>query len=251
MMKLTRAASWLLGPVAGDAAAGGGRAAGRRPGGHAAGGDAFRSEDRRSDLDHGLYQPQLRLHGLRHAVRAGREPRDPAADGRQLRDQRRQPDLHLHAARRPAVARRRAGHVRGRDRLDRALGPEGQHGPAADVLRRQHEGRGRQNLRDAAQGALRPRAAVARQAELERAVHDAQAHRRDAGRRADLGVRRLRPVRVRARRVGARQQGGVHEVRGLQAAQTSRRPGRPAARSRRSTASSGSGSPTTRPRSMR
>ena len=30
--------------------------------------------------------------------------------------------------------------VRGRDRLDRALGPERQHGPAADVVRRQHEG---------------------------------------------------------------------------------------------------------------
>ena len=39
-----------------------------------------------------------------------------------------------------SMARRRAGRRRGRDRLDRALGREGQHGPAAHVVRRKHEG---------------------------------------------------------------------------------------------------------------
>ena len=182
-------------------------------------GHAFGSQDRRSDLDHGLHQPQLRLPGLRHAVRAGRAADGPAADGRFLRDQRRQSDLHLHAARRAARGTTASRSRRGRDRLDRALGREGQHGPAADVVRRRHEGDRRADLRDAAQGALRPGPPVARQAELERALHHAQADRRDAGLRADLGIRRLRPVRVRARRVGAGQQGGVHQVRGLQAAQ--------------------------------
>ena len=37
-------------------------------------------------------------------------------------DQRRQADLHLHAARRTAVARRQAGHGRRLHRLDQALG---------------------------------------------------------------------------------------------------------------------------------
>ena len=61
-------------------------------------------------------------------------------------------------------------------------------------------------------------AAVTGQAELERAVHHAQADRRDAGQQADLGICRLRAIRVRARPVGARQQGRVHQVQGLYAA---------------------------------
>ena len=60
----------------------------------------------RSDLDHGLHHPQPRLHGVGHAVRARREQQAAAADGRHLDGERRQAHLHLHAARRPQMARR-------------------------------------------------------------------------------------------------------------------------------------------------
>src|SRR2546425_2411970 len=50
-----------------------------------------------------------------------------------------------------------------------------------------------QDLQDRAQGADRPRAAGARQAVLERAVHDAQARGRDRPEHPDLRLHRLRP----------------------------------------------------------
>ena len=58
----------------------------------------------------------------------------------------------------------------------------------------------------------------ARQAVVERAVHDAEARRRDRSEHADLGLHRLRPVRLQARRVEAGRQGGLRQVRQVQAA---------------------------------
>ena len=126
--------------------------------------DALGPQDPRSDLDHRLHRPQPRLHGLRHAVRHRREGRDQAADGRQVRGVGRQAHLHLHPARRPALARRPARHGGGLRRLHQALGRQGLHRPEADDLRRRPRGQGRQDLRHEAQGADRPRAARARQA---------------------------------------------------------------------------------------
>ena len=185
---------------------------------HPQGGDAFRRQDRRSDLDHRLHHAQPRLHGLRHALRHGREGRDQAADGRQVRRFCRQAHLYLHAARRPCLARRRAGHSGGLRRLDQALGREGFARPEGDELRRHDDGRRREDLHGQAEGADRPAHLRARQALLERAVHDAEARRRNRSEHADLRFHRLRPVRVQARRMEARRQGRLREVRQVQAA---------------------------------
>ena len=75
--------------------------------------------------------------------------------------ERRQADLDVHAARRPRVARRHAGHGRGLRRLDQALGRARRHGPEADVLRGGACGAGRQDLPHDAEGAVRARAADA------------------------------------------------------------------------------------------
>ena len=76
-----------------------------------------------------------------------------------------------------------------------------------------------QDLHGQAQGADRPADLRARQAFLQRAVHDAEARRRDRPEHADLGVHRLRPVRVQARRMEAGRQGRLRQVRQVQAAQ--------------------------------
>ena len=99
----------------------------------AARGDALRPQDRRSDLDHRLHRPQPRLHDLRHAVRDRCEGRRSSRRwSTSATVERRQADLHVHAARRPRLARRHAGHGRGLRRLDQALGREGRDGPEAD-----------------------------------------------------------------------------------------------------------------------
>ena len=160
-------------------------------------GDAFGSEDPRSDLDHGLHRPQPRLHDLRHASRAGREGRHQAADGREVRDCGRQQELHLHAARRPVVARRKAGDVGRLHRLDQALGDQGFARSEDDDLRRFDRCGRCQDLHHQAQGTDRPRAARPVEAFVQRAVHDAQARRRDGSQQADRGFYRIRPVRLR------------------------------------------------------
>ena len=48
-----------------------------------------------------------------------------------------------------------------------------------------------------------------RQAVVLRAVHDAEAHGGNAGRPADEGADRIRPVQVRAGRIPARREGGL------------------------------------------
>ena len=68
---------------------------------------------------------------------------------------------------------------------------------------------------------------------------------------ADHRLHRLGPVRVQARRVEARRQGRLRQVRQVQARAASRLRGSPAARWSRSTASNGGRSPTSRPRSTR
>ena len=65
------------------------------------------------------------------------------------------------------------------DRLDQALGRQGRDRPEADELRRGHDGRRPEDLHGQAEGADRPPVPRPRQAVLERAVHDAEARRRD------------------------------------------------------------------------
>ncbi len=120
------------------------------------------------------------------------------------RRERGQEDLHLHAARRPRLARRPAGHRGGLHRLDQALGRARCARSEADDLRRGDDGARCENLRGQAEGADRPVDLRARQAVLERALHDAEARRRDRPEHADLRLHRLRPVRVQARTNGSR-----------------------------------------------
>ncbi len=181
---------------------------------------ALGPEDRRSDLDHGLHRPQPRLHDLRHAVRHGREGRDQAADGRQVR--RLAPTSSPTRSRcatacsgttarrsppRTASPRSSAGRAQGRAR------------PEADDLRRR-----RSRSTDAKTFVIKlkePTGLVllgARQAVLQRALHDAQARRRDRSQHADLRLHRLRPVRLQEGRVEARRQDGLRQVRQVQAA---------------------------------
>src|SRR5215216_6425702 len=81
-----------------------------------------------------------------------------------------------------------------------------------------HDGRRRpEDLHDQAQGPDRPPHLRPRQAVLGGAVHDAEAHRRDRSQHPDLGIHRLRPVRVQDRRVEAGRQNGLPQVRQVQA----------------------------------
>ena len=136
-------------------------------------------------------------------------------------------------------------------RLDQALGRPRFDGPEDDGLGHRLRGGRRQDLQDEDEGAVRPGAAVARQAVVQRALHDAQAGRRNRSHAADQGRGRdrLRPVHLQGRRVEA----GREDRSTSRTPSTSRAPSRrrawPAARSSSSTASSGSGSPTRRPRS--
>ena len=119
----------------------------------------------------------LRLHAVRHAVRARREPAGQAADGRQVGDQPRRPDLDLHAARRARVPRRHAGHGGRRHRLAEALGAARFDGPEARGLRGRMEGGRRQDLPDRAEAEVRAAARGARQAVGGGAVHHARRRR--------------------------------------------------------------------------
>ena len=72
---------------------------------------------------------------------------------------------------------------------------------------------GRQDLRHEAEVADRPRPARARQAVLQRALHDAEAGRRDRSQHADLRFHGLGSLHLQARRVEARRQDGLRQER--------------------------------------
>ena len=147
-----------------------------------------------------------------------REQRRQAADGRQVRGLARQDRVDLHAARWPRMARRQAGHLRGLHRLHPALGQARRHGPQAHGLRQGVQGGRRQDLPDDAEGAVRPGARLARQAHLQRAVHDAQGGRRDRRLQADRQPDRLGPVHLPEGRVQARREARLSEEPQVQAA---------------------------------
>ena len=81
------------------------------------------------------------------------------------------------------------------------------------------EGGRRQDLRHRAQGAVRPGARGAGQALVQRAVHDAQAGRRDRPQQADRRLHRLRPVHLQEGRMEARREGRLRQEPQVQAAQ--------------------------------
>ena len=85
-------------------------------------------------------------------------------------------------------------------------------------------GRRCQDLQDEDEGALRPGAAVARQALLQRALHDAGEGRRDRSQHADQGRGRdrLRPVHLQGRRMEAGREDGLRQEPQVQAAQRAR-----------------------------
>ena len=154
--------------------------------------------------------------------------------------ERRQPAVDLQAAQGPRVPRRQAGHRRGRDRLAAALGQARRDGQSALMhVRAAHGHAGARHLPHLPRRGLRLRPRGARQAVVERAVHHAQAHRRDRRVQADRGAHRLGPVHLQARRVQAGRQGGLPEEREVRAAQRAAVGQRPAASTSTSTASSG------------
>ena len=176
---LHASSSSRIGPRTGD------RAVARRVGADSQGRHAFRRQGARSDLERRLYHPKLRLHGLRHAVRHGREVPGEAADGRQLHDQRRRAHLDLQAARRAGVARRPAGDRGGLRGLAQALGGARCHGPEAGAIDPGLQDRRSEDIPDPAQGQVRPAHQCHRQAVGGRTLHDAQADRRDGSFQAD------------------------------------------------------------------
>ena len=141
---------------------------------------AFGCEDSRSDLDHRLHRAQLRLHGVGHAVRDGREAR--GASRRWSTSTKSRPTSSpgpspcatgwcgMTASRSPredciaSIKRWGAKDSMGQKLMARVAGFEA--------------GR-RQDLQDEPEGAVRPGSAVAGQAVVERAVHDAQERRRN------------------------------------------------------------------------
>ena len=186
---------------------------------HAQGRTAFRSQDRRSGMDHGADLHPSRLHDLRHAVCPRREARGQAADGRQVGGLARQADLDLHPARWPGMARRQAGDGRGLRRLHQALGRQGFDGPEAPGRGDRAQRARRQDHQDGAEAALWHGAGIARQVELERALHDAQG---GGGRRCqhpDHRIDRLRPLHLQEGRVEGGREGGLRQEPQVQAAQ--------------------------------
>ncbi len=112
----------------------------------------------------------------------------------------------------------------------------------------EHDRRRRQDLRVPAEEALRAGTAVDRQDQLERALHHAEAGRRDRPVRADQRLHRLRPLRVRRPTSGCRARPSSTTSSRTTCRATSRPRPRPAARSPRSTRWSGPTSPTSRRR---
>ena len=182
------------------------------------------------DRDDGLHHAQPRLHGVRHAVRDGREVPGQTADGRQMGGLERQPDLHLHAARRAEVPRRPAGALGRLHRLDRPLGQARRARPETRRIDRSVDRGQRQDLPAEAEEAVPAHARSAGQAVVERAVHHARARGEDRSVQEHRRRDRFGPVQDGQGGMGSGQQGGVREEQRLRAAQGSRRRGRPAAR---------------------
>ena len=83
---------------------------------------------------------------------------------------------------------------------------------------RRAQGDRRQDLRPRAQGAVRPGARGARQGRLERAVHDAEACRRDRPQQADRRLHRLRSLHLQEGRMEGRREGRLSSRTQVQAA---------------------------------
>ena len=132
--------------------------------------------------------------------------------------ERRRAHLDLQAARRAGMARRHAGHRRGLHRLAEALGGARFDGPEALAVAAGLQGRRSQDLPDGVQGEVRAGARIARQALRRRALHDAQARRRDRPLQADRGLHRLRPVHLQEGRMEARREDGLSQEHQVQAA---------------------------------
>ncbi len=133
--------------------------------------------------------------------------------------QRRQAHLHLHAPRRPQVARRPAGEGCRLRRLAEALDGARRDGAGVPGRHRRDEGHGRQDFHDRPQEALRAAAGRAGEALQQYALHDARARRQHRSQHADHRDHRLGSVQVREGGVGARRQGRLREEHGLCAAQ--------------------------------
>ncbi len=186
------------------------RAIGAAP--RAAGG----SQDPRHRPDDEQHHQQSRLHDLRHAVLAGQQARAEAADGGELHAKRRRTQLDVQASAGPQVPRRPAGDLQGRGRVDPPLleaHPGRRDDDAVHEGDRRHRPR---HVRDPAQQAVRSRAGDAGRSR-ESAVHHARG--RCAGRpeHGDHDGDRLRPVHLRPRGMGARQQDRLQEESRLQA----------------------------------
>ena len=153
-----------------------GRGAGR--GADPQGRHAFGPEDPRSDLDHRLHPAQLTA--TWSGTRCSRWTRSSRSSRRWSTSTTSRPTSSPGPSRlRDGLEwqRRQAGHRGGLHRLDQALGRQRFDGPEDDGLGRRLRGGRRQDLQDEDEGALRPGAAVARQAVVERALHDAEASR--------------------------------------------------------------------------
>ena len=85
------------------------------------------------------------------------------------------------------------------------------------IVRQGDECRRRQDVHHHAQRADRPDAASSRQAVVKSRVHHAEARRRDAAQPADQGNDRLRAIHLQGGRVEAGRQGGVRQIRQIQA----------------------------------
>ena len=169
----------------------------------------------RSGVDHGGHHPQPRQHGLRPAVRPGREFPAASADGRGPQGRERRPGVGADAARRSALPRRREGARARLRRLHPALGP------ARRVRQRDDEpdGRGVGAVGSChphpAEEAVRAGACRAGAAELR---DHAGAHRQDRCQRTDHRSDRQRAVPVPDRRARPGFAQCLCEVRRLRAA---------------------------------
>ena len=184
-------------------------------------GDELGPQDPRSDLDHRLHPARLRLHGLGHAVRDGREARRSSPQMVDKWDV--SPDkLTWTFTLRDGLVWSDGQPVTSEDciAVDQALGRPRFDGPEDDGLGRGLRGGRRQDLQDEDEGAVRPGAGVARQAVVQRALHDAEEDRRDRPVHADQGRGRdrLRPVHLHRQGVEAGREGRVRQEPELQAA---------------------------------
>ncbi len=154
----------------------------------------------RPDLDHRVRHAQLRLHGLRHAVRD--RPRRPTSSRRWSTSGRSSADNKTWTfTLRDGLEFHDGKPVTGEDVVAsiKRWASRDTFGAQAGQERRALRDARRQDLRDRAEGTLRPGARGAGQAVVERAVHRCpSASPRPIGRHADQGVRSA-PARTSSR----------------------------------------------------